>query len=56
MVRPLRIHPEAIEEAREARCWYAERSVPAAADFLHELQSAYQAIAEYPERFSLSLM
>jgi hypothetical protein len=38
MARPaLELHPEAVEEARAARQWYAERS-PAAADaFIDEL-------------------
>jgi plasmid stabilization system protein ParE len=44
-------HPEAIDEAEEARDWYASRSPLAARGFLLELQAAAKAVHESPERW-----
>lgn len=48
---PVELHPEAIEEARAARLWYAERSPLAAAAFVAELDRAVAAIGEVPARW-----
>jgi plasmid stabilization system protein ParE len=48
---PVELHPEAIEEARAARLWYAERSPLAAAAFVAELDWAVAAIGEAPARW-----
>ena len=44
----LRLIEEAIEEAREAREWYEERSTAAAASFMGELDRALEQIQQYP--------
>ena len=44
-------HPSAVEEARAAHRWYAERSKHAAAAFLSELDTAIAEIAESPDRW-----
>ncbi len=41
-------HPDASEEADEARKWYAERSPVAARSFLAELNYAIERVAENP--------
>ena len=43
-------HPLAIEDALEARRWYAERSQAAAEAFVRELQGAISRIEEAPLR------
>jgi plasmid stabilization system protein ParE len=48
-----RWHAEAVEDAREARDWYAERSALAARGFLLELSDAIEAVAEAPERWPI---
>ena len=48
---PVELHPEAIEEARAARLWYAERSPLAAAAFVAELDRAVAVIGEAPARW-----
>lgn len=48
---PVELHPEAIEEARAARLWYAERSPSAAAAFVAELDRAVAVIGEAPARW-----
>lgn len=48
---PVRLHPEAAEEADNTRAWYAERSASAASAFLTELDAAMAAIAEAPLRW-----
>ncbi|MFY4728050.1 type II toxin-antitoxin system RelE/ParE family toxin [Nitrospira sp. BLG_2] len=50
---PIVIHSEAVEEARAARLWYAERSQSAADSFLAELDHGIEAISESPERWPL---
>jgi len=46
-----RFHPSAVVEAEEARDWYAERSLQAAAAFLEELDRAIHAVTESPDRW-----
>ena len=46
-----RFHPAAIAEAEEARDWYAERSLQAAAAFLEELDQAIQSVIDSPEQW-----
>ena len=46
-----RWHPEAIDDAEEARNWYAERSPLAARGFLLALQEAVIAAVEAPQRW-----
>ena len=48
---PVRLHPEAEEEANDARAWYAGRSSRAADTFLSELDTAISSIAEAPKRW-----
>ncbi|MEZ6148138.1 MAG: addiction module protein [Planctomycetaceae bacterium] len=48
MSKPLSFHPEAINEATEARRWYASKRQEAADGFLRELRVGYDAIAESP--------
>jgi toxin ParE1/3/4 len=45
---PLRLHPQAIAEARAARRWYAERDPAAAEAFMAELDRAVSLIARMP--------
>ncbi len=47
----LELHPEAVEEARAARLWYAERSPAAAEAFVGELEAALDRILADPDRF-----
>ena len=49
--RPIELHPDAIDEARAARLWYAERSSVAADAFMAELDQAIDKICEGPERW-----
>ncbi len=52
MARPtLEFHPLAVEEARAAREWYAERSPTIAHDFVAELDRAMEQIVEAPDRW-----
>lgn len=46
-----RFHPEATKEAEEARDWYADRSLHAAAAFLDELDKAIETVIDAPERW-----
>jgi len=41
-------HPEALDDARQARRWYGERSAPAAERFEAELRRAIELIALLP--------
>lgn len=52
---PVVFHPDAVEEAKAARQWYAERSQSAADSFLDELDRGIEAIANAPERWPLFL-
>ena len=44
----IRVHPEALREAENARDWYARRSVPAAFAFINELTRALELLKESP--------
>lgn len=48
---PVRLHPQAEEEAGNARAWYAERSFRAADAFLSELDAAMESISDAPHRW-----
>jgi len=49
--RRLVVHPDAIAEAESARQWYADRSEPAAAAFMLEIDDAIDSISEAPRRW-----
>jgi hypothetical protein len=49
--RSVEFHPEAIEEARAAREWYAEQNPALGRAFLNELDLAIERIAEAPNRW-----
>jgi plasmid stabilization system protein ParE len=49
--KTLEFQPEAIQEAEDARDWYAGRSGTAAANFLRDLDRAFQQILEAPDRW-----
>jgi len=48
---PVKLHPEALLEAKEARNWYAERSANAALRFISELDRAIEQVAQHPTRW-----
>ena len=48
---PVEFHPLAIEEAREARRWYARRSPDVAEQFMDELDRAVEQVAAAPDRW-----
>jgi plasmid stabilization system protein ParE len=48
-------HPRARDEVEEAQAWYEERSLLAAAGFLHELSQALQRIVEAPHRYPIAM-
>ena len=48
-------HPRARDEVEEAQSWYEERSLLAAAGFLHEISVAVRRIREAPNRYPASL-
>lgn len=50
MPRNVRFHPAAIEDAREAAAWYADRSVRAAIRFLDRL---VELVAAAPDSFQV---
>lgn len=52
---PVDLHGDALEEAAEARRWYAQRSPAAALRLLDELDDAIAAIAEHPQRWPTHL-
>ncbi len=47
----LRFHPQAVEEAEEARDWYEVRSPAAAQRFLRELDAGFESIRSAPHRW-----
>jgi plasmid stabilization system protein ParE len=49
----IELHPEAVDEARATREWYAARDERAATWFLQELEDAIARIAEAPQRWRL---
>ena len=56
MARPsVRLHPDAIAEAKAAYEWYAERNPSAANAFMSELDHAISQIQTSPERCTMHL-
>jgi plasmid stabilization system protein ParE len=51
----LELHPEAVEEARAAREWYAERSEKAANAFGREFDRAIEQVRRMPELWPVHL-
>jgi plasmid stabilization system protein ParE len=51
----VRLHPEAIAEAKAAYEWYAERNLAAANAFISELDDAISQIHSSPERWTMHL-
>jgi plasmid stabilization system protein ParE len=51
----VRLHPEAITEAKAAYEWYAERNPAAAKAFISELDDAISQIQTSPERWAMHL-
>ena len=49
----LRFHPEIACEVKSSYSWYQEQAQGLGDDFLDELESAYQAIAELPDTWPL---
>jgi len=49
----LKFHPEVTGEISASYCWYQEQAEGLGDDFLNELESAYQAVAEFPEAWPL---
>jgi len=47
----LKVHPEAIAEASEARRWYHDESPAVAERFDHEVESAFATLLDSPERW-----
>jgi plasmid stabilization system protein ParE len=48
-------HPRARDEVEEAQAWYEERSLLAAAGFLHEISVAVRRIGEAPHRYPAAM-
>ena len=48
---PVRFHPAARRELREAKLWYEERSPLSAAAFAREVAAAVSRLAEAPMRY-----
>ncbi len=51
-LRPIELHPAAIEEGQAAHQWYNERSPAASAAFMVELDLAIERISASPERYA----
>jgi plasmid stabilization system protein ParE len=47
-VLKLRFHPDVVPEIETSYYWYQEQSAGLGEDFLDELETAYQAIIEFP--------
>ena len=47
----VRLHPEAVAKAREARLWYKEHNPDVAEDFMRELRRSMNAVVEAPSRW-----
>ncbi len=45
----LTFHPEAAEELEVSTAWYAKRSVPAAVQFVAQVEHALEQIAKSPD-------
>jgi plasmid stabilization system protein ParE len=54
-VKPLDLHPEALEEWKSAVAWYLERNETAAVNFVAEVDQAIELIAESPLRWPKGL-
>ncbi len=52
-MRTLKFHPEVADEISAAYWWYQEQAEGLGDDFLNELESAYQAVVEFSETWSL---
>jgi plasmid stabilization system protein ParE len=52
---PVRLHPDAVDEAAEAAQWYRQRSAQATAAFMAALDHAIEQIGEAPERWPAHL-
>lgn len=48
---PVEIHPEALQEAKEAREWYERRSPKSAARFMAEFDRGVLRISETPQSY-----
>jgi plasmid stabilization system protein ParE len=48
-------HPDAVQEAKAAREWYAARSPAAAGAFMEELDHAVQQVGDGPDRWATHL-
>lgn len=55
MALSVELHPEALDEAREARHWYAQRNPTAAQRFMKELDHAIEQISSNPDRWPIHL-
>ncbi len=51
MSLPVGFHPQAVAEAAAAAEWYRRRNEAAGAEFLAELDHAFDAVAEAPDRW-----
>jgi plasmid stabilization system protein ParE len=49
------VHPRARDEVEEAQAWYEERSLLAAAGFLHEISVAVRRIGDAPHRYPAAI-
>jgi plasmid stabilization system protein ParE len=54
-VKYLEFHPDAVADAEAQRLWYEKRSQTAAMGFAAELEEAFNAIAEDPDRWPVYL-
>jgi len=52
-VLTLKFHPEVAGEIGVSYRWYQEQAEGLGDDFLNELESAYQVVAEFPETWPL---
>jgi plasmid stabilization system protein ParE len=50
-VKPLDIHPAALEELKSALAWYLDRSATAASNFVREVDEAIDLVAKSPGRW-----
>jgi plasmid stabilization system protein ParE len=50
--KPYQFHSEAWEEFQAADDWYLQRSIDASLGFLNDLDAAFEAICEAPQRWS----
>ncbi|MFO0592033.1 MAG: type II toxin-antitoxin system RelE/ParE family toxin [Polyangiaceae bacterium] len=54
-MKPLELHPAAIQEGEEAAAWYFERDPRVADRFVRELDAALEKIAHAPQRWPVYL-